>query len=592
MSEKSILFSEVADYFEKLEGTQSRLEMIDVLENLFRDTPKKSIDKICYLVLGEIDAAYKHKKLGLGEKLVERGVARAFSMSQEEVEKLFREKGDLGEAAEVASQKSSGGLEAFTKGSSEKITLEEVYSGLMDISTAEGKGSQDRKLKTLAGLLSKSSKKGTRYITRIALSKLRLGVGDMTILDALTEAYTGSKNNRPEIEHVYNISSDIGLVAKKVAENGLRGLDEIGVEIGRPIRMMLAQRLKKLSEIKEKMGGGEFAAEEKYDGERMQVHLADGEVEIFSRRLEDITNQYPDITEYVQDNVNANQAIIEGEAVAVGENGELKSFQKLMRRKRKYNIEEFVEKIPVKLFLFDLLYFDGESYLKKSYTERREKLEEIVEETDKLTFSRRIVTDNLDKIDEFFEESINRGNEGIIAKSCNKNSIYRAGAREWLWIKWKKDYTSKLSDTLDLTIVGAFAGKGRRSGNYGALLCAAYNHEKDVFETVCKVGTGFTDEDLDMLPKKLKEHEIDHKPARVVSEIEPTQWFQPNLVIEVEGAELTKSPVHAAAIDKIEEDKGIAIRFPRYLNLREDKSSEESTTVSEIIDMYKRQEKT
>ncbi|PTD94681.1 ATP-dependent DNA ligase [archaeon SCG-AAA382B04] len=585
-----MLFSEVAEHFEKLEKTQSRLEMIDILEELFNDTPPNSIDKLCYLLLGEIDADFKHIKLGLGEKLVQKGVAKAFSLSNEEVEKLFRETGDLGEAAEVASEKGSKGLKAFTKGERKGLSLKEVHSSFLKIANAEGSGSQDKKLNILAGLLSNSTNKGCRYITRIALSKLRLGVGDMTILDALAETYTGSKDNRPQIEHIYNISSDVGLVAKKVAEDGVSGLDDVGVEIGRPIRMMLAQRLKKLSEIKEKMGGDEFAAEEKYDGERMQIHKDGENVRVFSRRLEEITKQYPDVVEYIKDNVDIDEAIMEGEAVAV-QDGELQSFQKLMRRKRKYDIEEFVDKIPVKLFLFDLLYVEGESYLKKSYPKRREKLEQIVDETDNLKFSRRIVTDNLDKIDEFFEESINRGNEGILAKSCDEDSVYRAGAREWLWIKWKKDYTSKLSDTLDLTVVGALAGKGRRSGTYGALLCAAYNHEKDVFETLCKVGTGFTDEDLELLPKKLEEFEIDHKPARVVSEIEPTQWFQPNLVVEVEGAELTKSPVHTAGLDRIEEDKGLAIRFPRYLNLREDKSPDESTTVSELMEMYENQEK-
>ncbi len=591
MSKDTILFSAVAKHLEKLEGTQARLKMIEILEDLFEETPPSQIDKICYLVLGEIDASYKHKKLGLGEKLVERAIGRAFSLTTDEVEDMFKEEGDLGLVAEIASKKSSGGLEAFTDEETSNYTLNQVHSGLIKIAECEGSGSQERKLKTLSGLLSNSTEKGVRYITRIALGKLRLGIGDMTILDALAETFTGSKENRPPIEHAYNISSDVGLVAKKVAKKGLDGLDEIDLKIGRPIRMMLAQRLKKLSEIKEKMGGGEFAAEEKYDGERMQVHKDGGEVKLFSRRLDDITDQYPDVVEYVKENVVSEKAIIEGEAVAI-EDGELKSFQRLMRRKRKYDIEEFVEKIPVKLFLFDLLYVDNESYLKKSYPNRRHKLEEIIDESSNLTLSGRIVTDNLDKIDDFFEKSINRGSEGIIAKSCSEDSIYRAGAREWLWIKWKKDYTTELSDTLDLTIVGAFAGKGRRSGMYGALLCAAYNKEKDVFETVCKVGTGFSDEVLEKLPNKLEEYEINHKPARVVSEIEPTQWFQPNKVLEIQGAELTKSPVHSAGRDEINEDKGIAIRFPRFVNFREDKSAEESTSVNELIEMYNRQEKT
>lgn len=591
MANKSICFSVVCDHFEELEETQSQLEMIDILVSLFQETDADEIDKIGYLVLGKIDAEYKHKKLGLGEKLIQRAIARAFSLSKKEVEEMFHEEGDLGVVAEIASEKSSGGLEAFTDEEMMDVTLNEVHSGLVDVAEAEGSGSQDKKLRILSGLLSNSSEKGARYITRIALGKLRLGVGDMTILDALAKSFTGSKENRPKIEHAYNISSDVGVVAKRVAEDGLEGLDEIGVKVGRPIRMMLAQRLKKLSDIKEKMGGGKFAAEEKYDGERMQVHKKGDEIGIFSRRLEDITNQYPDVQEHINENVEAEEVIIEGEAVAV-DDGELLSFQKLMRRKRKYDIEEFVKKIPVKLFLFDLLYVDGESYLEKSYPKRREKLEEVVRENDDLTFSKRIVSDNLDEIDGFFEKAINRGTEGIIAKSCSEDSVYRAGAREWLWIKWKKDYTTQLGDTIDLTVVGSFAGKGRRSGTYGALLCAAYNKERDVFETICKVGTGFSDEDLEVLPKKLEDYKVEHEPARVESEIEPSFWFQPNQVVEIKGAELTESPIHSAAKNQISENKGLAIRFPRFINFREDKSAEESTSITEIIDMYKRQEKT
>lgn len=287
----------------------------------------------------------------------------------------------------------------------------------------------------------------------------------------------------------------------------------------------------------------------------------------------------------MKERIDAETAIVEGEAVAIDkETKEMQPFQTLMQRKRKYDVEEYREKIPVRLHLFELLWLDGEDWMEKPYRKRREKLEEVTDETDRVTFTERIVSGNQDEIDEFFERGLNENTEGIIAKDVSESSVYRAGAREWLWIKWKKDYMAELADTFDLVVVGGLAGRGSRAGTYGALLCAAYNHEEDRFETLCKVGTGFTDEVLEELPGRLSEWESYRKPARVISEIEPTQWFQPGVVVEVEGAELTRSPVHR--VDP-REGKGLALRFPRFLRFRGDKGPEQATTAEEVRQMYR-----
>ncbi|OUJ19299.1 ATP-dependent DNA ligase CDC9 [Methanonatronarchaeum thermophilum] len=579
---QSLSFSELTNYFLKIEETRSRNEMTDILVDLFKSTPASEVYIVCYLVLGQINAEYEEAVLGLGNKMVAKAISIASSKTKQEVQELFRETGDLGTVA----QKISGETKTLNSffGEQKELTVTEVHQGLNDISRFEGSGSYDKKLRTLAGLITRADSVDARYIVRISLGKLRLGIGAMTLLDALAKTYTGDKENRPEVERAYNISSDVGLVGKKLADKGLKGLEEIEVEVGRPIRMMLAQRLEILDEVKDKLED-RFAAEVKYDGERMQIHKKDGEVNIYSRRMEDITHQYPDVVQAINQSIESKEVIVEGEAVAY-EDGELQDFQTLMQRKRKYDIHKYVEKIPVKIFLFDILYKE-DSLLDKPFPERRKKLEQTISENEIIRCSDIIKTTELREVEEFFNKSVDKGQEGIMIKSCSKDSVYRAGAREWLWIKWKKDYETGMSDTLDLTVVGGFAGRGRRSGLYGALLCAVYNKKKDIFETVCKLGTGFSDETLEKLPEKLRPFESERKAARVSSEIKPDQWFEPEIVVEVLGAELTKSPVHTAGYDEIGEE-GIAIRFPRFIGFRPDKNSEESTTTDELIDMYKK----
>ena len=315
---------------------------------------------------------------------------------------------------------------------------------------------------------------------------------------------------------------------------------------------------------------------------------------LYSRRLENITSQFPDVIAAIGEAFKGEEGIFDGEAVPVDVNtGEMLPFQMVShRRGRKYGIEKIMEEIPVVLFLFDVLYLNGEDMTSRPYMERRAALEKWVQQTDRVKFAHRIISEDIEEIKRFFNKAIEDGCEGLVAKNIGEESIYRAGAREFLWIKYKRDYRAEMADTIDLVVVGAFAGKGRRKGTYGALLMAAYNPEKDRFETVCKLGSGFTDVQLANLPRMFEELRIEKKHPRVWSKIEADYWFVPKVVLEVIGAEITLSPTHTCARDIIEKGSGLAIRFPRFTGRwRDDKEPEEATTVKELIEMYRNQVK-
>lgn len=575
-------YSELVEVYERIEGTTKRLEMTDYLVELFKKA-RREIDRVVYLTQGKLYPDFVDVELGIAEKLAARAIALAYGRSPREVELELREKGDLGLVAEKLAE-SRAQATLFRK----PLSISGVYETLDRIARASGQGSVDHKMRLLSGLLADAEPKEAKYIIRTVTGKLRLGIADMTLLDALAIAYTGSKEGREAIERAYNLTSDLGDVAATLAEKGLTGIKSCRVRVGRPIRMMLAQRLTTPEEVLEKLGG-RAACEWKYDGERIQVHKKNEEVTLFSRRLENITLQYPDACELSRKHVKAGEAVIEGEVVAVDpETGDMLPFQDLMHRRRKYGIEEAKEKFPVSLYLFDALYLDGEDLTQAPYRERRMRLSEAVEETPRLRLAEAKVVDKPGEIEAFFDEAVEAGCEGLILKSVE--GVYQAGARGWLWIKLKRSYQSKMVEPIDVVVVGAFAGRGKRSGTYGALLAGVYDREKDSFATICKVGSGFTDEVLENLPRMLSPHRIDHVHARVKSTMEADVWFSPAVVMEIIGDELTLSPVHTCAYGSIREGAGIAVRFPRFTGRwRPDKAPEDATTVEEILDMYRAQ---
>lgn len=578
-------YGEIADAYEKIEATTKRLEMIDLLVDLLRNTPKELIEKVVYMTQGKIYPGFVGLEIGVAEKLAVKALARASGRKESEIEENLRTTGDIGEAAQkfIANKRQ---VTFFQR----TLMVQRVYEVLDKMARASGSGAVNLKMALLAGLLADATPKEAKYVMRTVTGNLRLGIADMTVLDALAVAYGGGKENRVFLERAYNVSSDLGRVAKVVAEKGLGGIRKFKISVGEPIRPMLCERLSSPEEILEKLGG-KCVAEYKYDGERIQAHKKGDEVVFFSRRLEKISSQYPDAVRLLRESVKAEDVILEAECVAVDpDSGEMKPFQELMHRRRKYEIEKAMEAYPVSLFLFDALYVDGEDFTLKPYLIRRRALEETVEVSDRVKIAKRIVTGNVDELEKFFLEAIEDGCEGLVCKSIAEDSVYQAGARGWLWIKYKRDYKSEMTDAVDLVVVGSFYGRGKRAGIYGALLLAAYNSKKDVFETVTKCGTGFTDEDLAELPKMLQKHKTADKHPRVRSMINADVWFEPAVVIEILGAETTLSPVHVCAMDVIRRGSGLAIRFPRFTgNYRFDKSAEDATTSAEIVGMYRNQ---
>jgi len=567
-------FEKIVEVYEELEQVSSGNKMREILSEFFKEIKKEDVATLSYLMLGRLASEYESVVLGLAEKLIIKAIASAAGVSTKKVKESVDKTGDAGLTAEQFLQKKPITLIPLGK-----LTVEDFFKTLHKISTISGTGSQDQKSNQLVSMYQKSSAKGAKYITRIALGTLRLGVGDMTVLDSLAIAFTGDKTNKKVLETAYNICPDVGVIAETLIDKGLKGLEKIDVHVGRPIKMMLGQRVKSLEEAQQKIPG-EVTIEAKYDGERIQAHRnKKGEISLFSRRLDNITSQFPDLVEYLDKAISEKEFIVEGEVIAVDKDGTPLPFQTLMQRRRKYDIEEYIKKIPVNLKVFDLLYLNGESYLDEPYFKRSKKLEEIVHKNKNIKLTERIITSDVVEIDKFFKKMLEAGYEGIFIKSRAEDSVYQAGVRGWNWIKWKKEYVKDMVDTFDLVVVGAFFGRGRRSGTYGALLCACYNEEEDIFETVCKLGTGLTDEMLAELPTKLKEYKIDKRPARLLikKEMTPDVWFTPSVVVEVLAAEITKSPYHAL---------GLALRFPRFIRFREEKKAEQATTSSEIREMF------
>jgi DNA ligase-1 len=468
------------------------------------------------------------------------------------------------------------------------MTVERVYSTFDRIARTTGSGSQEVKLRMISSLLNDATAAEGRYIIKFVMGQLRLGIADYTVLDALALAFTGYKKNREILENAYNVSSDLGTVAKMLATEGLEAVRSIKIMLFKPIRPMLAERIRTAEEALERMEG-KAAVEYKLDGERVQVHKGRDRVELFSRRLEKITSHYPDVASAVR--AIKSDVILEGEVVAINaETEEYLPFQELMHRRRKHGVEEAMENYPVVMNFFDVLYSDGKSKTDLPYVERRKILKKLIDgvKDEKIRLISQKVADKPEEIDRFMAEAIENGCEGVMIKQMS--STYRAGAREYAWVKLKREYRSDLADTLDLVIVGALHGRGRRAGKYGALLLASYDQKADMFQSVTKVGTGFTDVHLEQFYNELEKHVIKQRHARVQTGMQMDVWFEPKMVIEVIASEITLSPSHAAALNVLRPGYGLALRFPKFTGkIRDDKKPEDATGVDEIVTMYKKQ---
>lgn len=578
-------FSEIADTFEKMSATTKRLELTQHLVELFQKTPPEIISKIVYLIQGKLRPDFEGVELGLAEKLAIHALAKSSGIAIKKINSVYAEDGDLGStAAKILEQKTQ------TTFLAQDITAERVYETLYKIAKLEGQRSQDMKMKYVSSLLNDATPQEAKFILKIAMGTLRLGIADNTVMDALAISFTGAKDNREKLEAAYNVSSDLGTVAETISRKGLDGLKEFHVKVFSPIRPMLAERVKSEAEAIEKLGSG-FAAEYKLDGERVQIHYKENKVVLYSRRLENITSYYPDILENIPKALKTTDVILEAEAVAINQDsGEFLPFQELMHRRRKYDIDRIVEKYPITVNLFDVLYLNGQDLLNEPYKTRRKKLVEITNEDEYTKIVTQTLVHTENEIEDFLENGINAGCEGLMLKVLD--APYRAGARGSNWLKLKREYRNELGDSLDLVVIGAFFGKGRRTGKYGTLLLASYNQDKDTFESICKVGTGFTDENLDQFYQILQDKVTLKKNPRIESGMEPDVWFEPELVIEIVASEITLSPVHTTAKNSIRSGSGLALRFPKFTGkIRMEKAPEDASTDQEVIALYKNQKK-
>ena len=588
-------FKRLSEYFSQLEATTLRNKMTEILAALFKEAKADEIGNLCYLLQGRVAPLFTAIEFGLADKMVIRAIASGLNIDKNKVLKAFKQEGDLGKAVEKSKNKKQ-------RTKNRNLTINEVYDVLYKVATAGGKGSQEVKIRLLGGLLKDVDPLSARYIVRITLCKLRLGFSDMTILDSLSWMLTNSKKLRVEIERAYNVRPDLGFISETIKRKGIDGLKHVIPAVGTPILMARAERMTNGIDIIKKIG--KCAIEPKYDGFRLQAHFDGKKVELISRNLENVTHMYPDIVAGIKKQIKVKNAILEGEAIGINlKTGEYLPFQETVQRKRKYDIEAKAKEIPLTLFAFDCLYIEGKSLLGEPYTTRRKKLTELFKSGEVIYIAPEEITDNPARIEEIFLDATTRGLEGVMAKKLD--GIYRAGARDFNWIKYKRSYASKLSDTIDAVVMGYDLGQGKRTSfGIGDFLIGIFDEKKEQFVTIAKIGTGLTDNEWRELKLKIKNEKlkIDKKSDNydVDKMMECDVWVRPKVVVEIRADEITRSPVHTAGrVMKPSKSgtayevkvAGFALRFPRLEKFRDDKSPNEATTIKEIEKMYKMQGK-
>ncbi|MFH0737169.1 MAG: ATP-dependent DNA ligase [Candidatus Micrarchaeota archaeon] len=571
-----LLFSDIASVFAEIEKKSGRLEMTDVLAALFKRSTPGEMEKLVYLIQGIIAPPYEGIDLGVGEKFAIEAIASAAGYSRAQVETHYKKSGDLGDSAE----------ELLTKRKQTALAVEEmgvkyVYDAMMRIAKASGSGSQDQKIKILTELLNNSNPLEARYVIRFVLGRLRLGVGNPTILDAISVSSAGNKSLREPLEHAYNVCADMGHVAKTFFENP-KAIAAFHVTPFKPLMPALAERLSTPAEIIErlKICGTEF----KYDGFRMQVHKSGERVEIYSRNLERMSPMFPDIVEAVR-KLKPRDIIFEGEALAYDtKKKRYFPFQQTMHRRRKHGIEAASEDFPLNVFVFDIIYLEGKDLTGEPYKERRGIIERLFKSAGLLRPSASEIIDSAKDLNARFKEAIAQGLEGIMAKDLD--APYTAGKRKFAWIKLKKSY-GKSVDTIDGVVVGYYLGKGQRTEfDFSGALVAVFNPDSGKLETVAKVASGFTEEEMVDFAKKLEKIKTSAPPAKLEHKIGVDFWVEPRYVVEVAFDDITQSPNHTCGM---KDGKGYALRFPRMLKIRTDKGLREITTTDEVIRLYELQ---
>jgi DNA ligase-1 len=550
-------FSEFTNVCKILEDKSGRLEMTDIIAGFISPIPEETIPVICYFLRGEVFPIWKGVELGIAGKLMVKSLSTVSGMKDDDIEKLIKETGDAGTVAERILVKKEQ-----TTLFQETLTVEKVYDNLVKAAALEGKGAQDKKMSYINELLSNATPADSRYLVRLVLGELRLGVGDGIIRDAIAKAYGADP---ALVERAYHLTSDLGEVAIAAKTGGNQKLSAISLTPMRPIKVMLAQKAESIADILGELGTAAF--EVKYDGARVQIHKKDGGVELYTRRLENVTKQFPELVKSSIDNINASRAIMEGEIVAIksADDRRPRPFQDLSRRiKRKYDIKEMVRKIPVEVNLFDLIYLDGKTLLETPFSQRRKMLEETVSSTEFFRLSEQLVTGDEDAADDFYEHSLSMGHEGVMIKKLE--APYQPGSRVGYMYKLKP-----VMESLDLIVTGATWGEGRRAHWLASFLLSVYDSTRDEFLEVGRMGTGLSDEQFKEMTELLKPLVVEEKGQEVK--------IKPKVVVEVAYEEIQHSPTYTS---------GYALRFPRLVRIRNDKGPMDTDTMERIEELMRK----
>jgi len=549
-------YKKLADLYNRLESTTKRLEKTDIIADFLKETSTELLPPVTLLLLGRVFPTWSEKELGVGPKLLLKAISMVTGASVDEIEEEIREQGDIGAASEVLFKRKS--QLTFI---SHPLTVEKVYDDLRKLASITGSRAQSKKIDIILGILSLASPLEAKYITRTILEELRVGAGEGIISDAISLAFNIEKE---VVERAYMLTNDLGIVAKVAKSEGEKGLQRLSLEPGRPVKPMLAQLAESIESAIEELG--EALCETKYDGVRVQIHRKDDEILVFTRRLENISRAVPEIIKRVQKALPGEDFIVEGEII-VNIDGRPGSFQYILQRvKRKYDIEKMVKRIPLTLYLFDILYYK-EPLIDEPFRKRRKILESIIKPIDgKIELSRQVKvnTSNINDGITLFNESIKEGHEGIMIK--DPSAPYIPGIRGKKMLKYKAE-----PETLDLVVVGGTYGKGKRAHLIGSYLLAARDEETDELKTVAHVATGLDDKTLKELTERLKKITIEEKGRKLK--------VKPELILEVAYSEIVKSP---------EYESGYSLRFPVVKRIRDDLSLEDVDTINRIESLFKK----
>ncbi|WP_290596363.1 MULTISPECIES: ATP-dependent DNA ligase [unclassified Archaeoglobus] len=549
-----MLFREFAEFCERLEKISSTLELAArIAELLKKIEDEKDLYDVVLFILGKVYPPWDERELGVGVGLIYEALENVSGVKKAKIEEMIRELGDLGLAAEKLIEKKKMATLAF-----EELTIRKVRDTFDEMSSLTGEGSRKRKIMLLTGLYGLASPMEAKYLTRLILSEMRLGVGEGIMRDAIARAFGADSEI---VERAYMITNDLGKVAVVAKNEGEKGLKNMSVQIHVPVRMMLAQVAEGVKEALDEMKVA--AVEWKFDGSRVQVHWDGKKVTIYSRRLENVTNALPEMVEEIKKCIKPN-VILDGEIIAV-KDGRPMPFQHVLRRfRRKHDVGKMVEKIPLEVHFFDVLYSEGE-VIDLPLKERRKILESVIEESEKIKIAVQTITDNVKKVETIYRQAVDAGHEGVMIK--NPSSPYVPGKRGKHWLKLKA-----VMETLDLVVVGGEWGEGKRSHWLSSFELACVDTTTGSLLRVGKVATGFTEEDLEEMTELFK--------PLIVSQEGKKVEFIPKYVFEVAYQEIQKSPKY---------ESGYALRFPRFIRLRDDKDVDEADTIERVENLYKMQ---